>query len=955
MKISFIAKIHFGILSVLFLCSRMQAQELPGPTSTGQSPVNPPTAPNQIPNTGEAASPGTPAPTPSASTTGEQTMAPIVVTGSLIPTTDAEGAEPVIVVDSETIQKRAYQTATDILAHIPSNGSFSNPGTTSGNFAAGAAYASLRGLGPQATLVLVNGRRVSDYAAAANGQYPFVDLNSIPAQIIDRVEVLTEGSELYGSDAVAGVVNIITKDSIGDDNAQVDLYFGDTGSEDAFEQRYSVIGSLSSFDKNGTGIVSVDYEHQNAIFAQDREVSESANQSHNGGFDLRSGRTFPGQFINEGTDEFFSILPGTGNVPLTGTNSATDPNVDNNANALQPYDYNKDTSIMPEYDRYGVYANYAYNFYGGNVRPSIDFTYRHNHTDLQQAPGGTVVGDNGPTNIAGGISDVAGSPAFTVPTNNPYNATGQIIDIYAYRFTDLGPRIEKVDQDIFRTVPQVDIKISDDWNLNVGFNYNYTFVDDRNVNFPSATAFQNALNGTTFGTAYNPFTSEQGANSPAVINSLYATSYNRDTTSLIAGDFHFTGKLFDLPAGPVSVATGGEERVETYTQDYGPEDQAGTIIGSTIQRNTDADREDLSAYAEVKIPITSKKFNCPGFYDFSIDVSGRVDKYSDIGTTENPQVAVRWETVPGVVIRGSFAKTFRAPSLPELFAGGNQAVEEVTDPVGGIRDVTINGGGNPLLKPETAEVFTGGVAYSPKAIKNLLLTADFFKITYSDQIQQQDAQTLIDEGSSQVEHNPDGTISSITATYSNLSSTVVEGIDFGVGYAIGDSQGTWGQLSFQLNSTDMLDYITDDGTGAQNIVGQDSGGLGGYSRYRQDVSLTYDYRAFEFNVSDDFTSGYDDSTVVADGINRKVHDYNTTDVQASYTFDKDVEKIAPTGRGAPFDWRQLVSGTRFAFGINNVADVAPPFAANISEPLGYDPAYADPTGRFFYGEITRRF
>ena len=604
------AKIALPALALIafLLEGAVQGQELPGPASHSLTPVNPPVT-NAPPGTAGAAAP--------ASSSGtEQTMAPIVVTGSLIPTTDVEGAEPVTVIDSDTIQKRGYQSVADVLAHVPSNGSFSSAGKTSGNFAAGAAYASLKGLGPQATLVLVNGRRVADYGAPANGQYPFVDLNSIPAQIVDRVEVLTEGSELYGSDAVAGVINIITKQSIGDDNAQIDTYFGNTGSEDAFNQRYSIIGSLSSFDKNGTGIVSVDYEHQNAIFATDREISESADQTHNGGYDLRSGRTFPGQFQAEVTGDYFSILPGTGNVPLTGTTNAVDGNVDDGATALQGYDYNKGTSISPDITRYGVYMNYAYNFYGGNVRPSIDFTYRHNRTELTQAPAPTVIGDNGPTEIAPAGTPDAGSAVFIVPTTNPYNQTNQAIDIIAYRFTDLGNRVEVVNQDVFRTVPQVDIKLNDDWNLNVGFNYNYTYVNDQNVNFPSASAFQNALNGTTLATAYNPFTSVQGANNAALVNGLLVPSYNKDTTSLIAGDFRFTGKLFDLPAGPVTMAAGAEERVETYTQNYGPNDLSGDIIGSSIQLNIDSDREDTSEYVEVKIPVTQQEVQLPRLLRF---------------------------------------------------------------------------------------------------------------------------------------------------------------------------------------------------------------------------------------------------------------------------------------------------------------------------------------------------
>ena len=961
----FVFTSHFCVLSLVYLSSAsgLHAQALTPASSantTAGTPSGFPEEPNKLPSGGHPSSPAAETTSTGGTPTEDNTMAPIIVTGSVIPTTETEGAAPVVTVDSAEIERRGYQTVSDILRNVPANGSFSSPGTTSNAFAAGAAFVSLRGLGPQATLVLVNGRRVEDYAEPANGQYGFVDLNSIPTQIVDRVEVLTEGSALYGSDAVAGVVNIITKTSIGDDDGQLQAYFGNTQNRDAFEQRYSAIGSLSSFDKNGTGIVSVDYESQNSVLAQDEAFSQTANHAPQGGLDLRSGRTFPGQFQGENSGNYFSLLPGTGNVPLTATTAPADPNVDNDADALQGFNYNGSyTSIQPYTQRYGVYATYSYNFFGGDVRPSVDFNYRHNYTFLQEAPAGTVIGDDGPFEIVPNGPN-AGSAAFIVPTTNPYNQTGEPIDLVAYRFTELGPRIEETSQDSFRTVPQVDIRLGDDWTLNLGLNYDYAFVDDVNIGFPGAHEFQNALNGTTLATAYNPFTSELGAVPGNLADSLLVNSEQRDTTSLFGEDFRFNGKLFDLPAGPVQFAGGGEYRLERYNQSYGPNDLSGDVISSTIQRDTAASRKVLAGYVEVDIPITSKKFNIPGFYQVDLDVSGRVDKYSSFGSTENPQVKLRWEVIPGLVLRGSYATSFRAPSLPELFAGGNQAVEFVNDPVGGPRDVTVNGGGNPNLKPETAETFSAGVAYSPQQLKGLLFTGDFFKIRYTNQIQQEDAQDLIDENSPQVLHNPNGTIASVTATYSNLSKTIVQGVDAGVQYVIGDSMGKWGMLSFTLNGTWLLDYLTDDGTGLSENVGIDSNGLGGYPRYRQEAEITYDYRGFEFNVANNFSSGYDDSSVEQYDIFRKVDSVNTFDLQTSYTFDKDLDKVAPAAYAKGmlpfgFDWRQIVSGTKILFGVNNVYNSAPPFTADTSDTLGYDPTYADGLGRFFYVELSKRF
>ncbi len=953
-------------LWVVGLGARGQSQTTPAPA---------PAIPASMPATNAASSVTAPSgiTTGTASTSAPtQQMAPIYITGSAIPTTDTEGPSPVAVVDSQTIEQRGYQTVEDVVKNLPANGSFSNPGQTSGNFAAGAAYASLRGLGPQATLVLINGRRVSDYAAAANGQYAFVDLNDIPAQIVDRVEVLTEGTSIYGADAVAGVINIITKKNLGDEDGEVDSYIGNTDSYDAFEQRYTVMGNLSSFDKNGYGVVEADYEHQDSIFATDRQISQSADLVPLGGADLRSGRTYPGYFEGETSGDFFTVPAGTGDVPLTAAGEAADTAATTTFNT---FDYNPATSIVPDTTHYGVYMNYTYKFYDGNVVPNIDFSYRHNRTILTQAPGGYSFGDGdtGPTEISTGPNSLpevingAQGPVFQVPTTNPYNQTGEIIDIYSYRNVPLGPRIEDVNSEVFRVVPSLDLKLGDDWTLNTGFNYSYTFVDDENINFPSASGFQAALNGTTLATALNPFTANGSGLTPEVMSELTANSGNRDVSSLIAEDFRFNGKLYDLPAGPVQIAIGGEYRTQRYTTKYSDADLSGDVLSSSVQLDTAASQKDLSGYTEVAIPITSPAFNAPGFYAMDVHVAGRVDKYSQFGSTENPQVTLRWETVPGLVIRGGYSTEFRAPSLNELAAGGNQAFETVSDPVTGTApEVLVNSPGNPKLKPETAETFEGGVAYSPDFVKGLLVTADFFHIRYSNQIQQDSAQDLIDNNSPLVTRNGAGTITSVLATYENQpGSTTIDGVDMGIQYVIGDPYNGWGQLTFALNSTLNIDYVTPsiNGTTGQvqyvQNVGKDSGGVGPYSRYRQDTSITWDYQNFEFVVSNDFASGYDDTNGLNSDFNfveRSVANYTLFNLQSSYTFEKQaMAKWAPAPKSDGFDWRTILAGTRIAVGVDNVWDTQPPFTANSSDTLGYDPDYADPTGRFLYAEITKKF
>ncbi len=940
-----------GLAAVLFAVpfQRVTAQSAPAPSgATSAGPAAPAVSSSTAdgPVVANAASTGSTTP---------QEMEPIIVTGSAIPTTDTEGASPVSVIDSDTIQQRGYQTVQDVMRNLPQAGGESDSGLDANGFTPGASYISLRGLGPQATLILINGRRVAYYPAAGNGQYGFVDVSGIPVQIIDHIEVLTEGTALYGADAVAGVVNIITKKGLPDDeDGEADVYLGNTTHKDVFTQRYTAMGNLETFDKQGFGVVEIDYTHQDSQTAVDRSISSNANQEPNGGFDNRSGRVYPGLFFGETDMNEFTLNAATPNIPLTGTTPGTDPNV--SAFGPSPYNYNATTTTLPDSTRYGAYLNYTYKFYDGNITPNLDFQYQHNRTLSTSGPTGYSVfdGDAGPTEV----SPALGGPTFIVPATNPFNHTGEAIDILSYRFQPVGPRLEEIDSDEFRAVPSVDFKLGDGWTLNAGFNYSYSFLNDRGVGFINSQGFQNALNSTNPATAYNPFTSE-GNQSQAALKAITAEDGHTGTYSLLGEDFRLNGKLFDLPAGPVQMAFGGEYRIERYNQHYTDEEISGDVLGEAPQQDTAASRKALSGYTEVDIPMTSPAFNIPGFYSTDILVAGRVDKYSDFGSTENPQIRLRWEVIPGLVLRGGYSKSFRAPSLNEIGSGGNASYVFVNNPkyVNPITDSTIAQvtqitPGNPDLKPETAETFSFGVAYTPDAIKGLLLTADYFKIRYNNQIQNQDPQTLIDEGSPQVHYLPSGAISSIDVNYANLNNSYVEGFDWGANYVIGTPMDDYGQFTFNINATYYRKYIQDDGTGAADYVGTDTGGLGSYSRYRQDASITWSYRNFTFTVDNDYTSGYSDNVAASDaglyfggdyiGIPRNVAAWFVFNLQATYTFDKEVveHEIAPGPASGGFDWRKILEGTTLTVGCNNVYDEAPPFSADPNDTLGYDQSYA---------------
>jgi hypothetical protein len=235
---------------------------------------------------------------------------------------------------------------------------------------------------------------------------------------------------------------------------------------------------------------------------------------------------------------------------------------------------------------------------------------------------------------------------------------------------------------------------------------------------------------------------------------------------------------------------------------------------------------------------------------------------------------------------------------------------------------------------------------------------DLYKIRYKNQIQQISAQTEVDDNSALVIRDGAGDITSITAPYANLANSLIQGIDSGFTYSLGDSMKEFGKFTLEVEGSWTLNYLTQDAPGDpfEENVGQDSSGLGAYPRYRQTTTFTWDYRSLEFVAANDYVSGTEDSQAIdAVGnsiVNRKIGAYSYYDIQASYTFDeKDHDKWSPkTG----IDWMSWLDGTKITLGCDDVADSNPPSTLNYNNsPPGSDSTYADDRGRFVYGAIKK--
>ena len=279
----------------------------------------------------------------------EGELAPVVITGSNIPTVELEGPSPVVTIDREEINRSSAETVGELLRRLPQNNAGSYDEKFQNSFAPGSSGVSLRGLGMGYTLVLVDGRRVANYSMAQNQTATFTDLNGIPMSVIERVEVLLDGaSAIYGSDAVAGVVNIITRKDF--DGLQIDAGYSNSTHTDVGTQRYSITGGTTS--ENGSAWINLEYTQRNSSQMDDRPLSASANQVPNGGYDFRSSSGNPGSI---------KILPGSENgyesgfyqVPGDSTGTPTAEEIIA-APGINRFDYNPWMTLTPEAGRGGL-------------------------------------------------------------------------------------------------------------------------------------------------------------------------------------------------------------------------------------------------------------------------------------------------------------------------------------------------------------------------------------------------------------------------------------------------------------------------------------------------------------------------------------------------------------------------------------------------------------------------
>ncbi len=883
----------------------------------------------------------------------QETPQRVEVTGSSIKRIDGESALPVQVIDRKTIERSGAVNVEQLLQSITavaSSGGLTSS-SASGATTGGISAISLRGLTSLRTLVLLNGRRIAPYGIGFTGDSVSVDVNSIPLAAIERVEVLKDGaSAVYGSDAIAGVVNFILRSDYR--GGEVAVTAGDTTQGGASLKRGSVTWGFGDLSKDRFNVmVTGSFQKEGGLFGADREFAKSGINVPQGN-DVTSGNTFPANIV---------LLDNTGRTrnPAAGTcpgpYSVIDPL--NNPDNRCRYDPSPQVTLLPESERSSLFASAKF-----ALTPDIELfaeaSYNKNkiRTIIQPVP----------------ISD-----QFALPSNHPlFN-----VDPYnGFSTIQLHPSAKYYPTAYVRSLigptdPLPDILVR--WRANVsgnrditdtstapravfgvrgtaaGWDFDATFLHSQskvhesvNDGYPALTKILPLLNSGNV--------NFWGDNTADIVQQIRAANYvgpaydiNSKLQSLQA---KASRELTQLPGGPLGLAVGAEFRRESYLFDPAAAIQTGDISGYGGNfLVTDRTRDVKAAFAEVSVPITK---------ELEAGAAVRWDDYENVGSSTTPKLSLKWRPIKQVMLRGSATKGFRAPSLQDLYLPNTLTVTPpgLSDPdrcptTGGGNDcqtqfsTTI--GGNPALKPERSRSATLGLVLEPSA--NSSVSIDWFKYDVKDTITNGVPAAVILGDTAKYGYlitrgprdaafpNLPGPITSISGTNINLGETKVSGVDIDGRISFG--LGAMGKLNLSANGTYFIKYDTQnpDGTFTGNVDAVNAATGGVIPRWKHVISANWTRGDWDVTLTQNYQKHYTDLPSTVSGDTPTVGSYQTFDLQVAYTGVKNL---------------------RLMLGVRNLLDKDPPYTnagGQVSFQAGYDPQYADPRGRFIYAGLRYTF
>jgi iron complex outermembrane receptor protein len=835
-------------------------------------------------------------------TSAEAVPQRVVVTGSLISRTDLETAAPVQVITAQEIQRSGKTSVAELLTDLAANGQGTLGTGFSGAFANGASGVSLRGLTVGATLVLVDGHRLAPYPLSDDSQRSFVDVSSIPFDSIDSIEVLKSGaSSLYGSDAIAGVVNIKLKKNF--TGTRLSAESGDTQHGGGKTHRASFSTGIGDLETDGYNtFVSAEWRRQGNIKLTDRSQFGWDNRDwrSRGGNDLTLGvPTSVNSFLTP-TNSPFLYTPGPGTVNNAANFAFLDPSkcnytlykagscgVTDNTSFIQPETENINV-LVGMTKKLGADWELAFK---GSVFQRTSVNNRGNYYPTYSAStfaGNTVVGSGTATPGVNRIVSTLFAPGASVGAGfvNPLGANARL---YGY-IPDIDPNITQNNKSTTSRFA-LDLRGSAyGWDVNAAAGVTKVQLDIDYSGYVNRPALYNALNNGTWNVL--------GNNSPALVAEVSPEFSNKLESTLNYADLVGSRELMQLGAGPLALAGGlhWHKRVQNAP--------ASSLTANGLVANTSAfvigDETNTAAFAELQAtPIRNVE----------VHVAGRYDHFDTYGNSFTPSATIKWAPVKEFALRGTFARGFRAPNPAEVGnAGSIFTFNAINDPIlcaNGSRTTAGNVPGacnisptyvqttSPNLSPEKSKSFTLGLVAEP--VRGLTTTLDYYNIKINNQIVTSagndpsyvpvwvrapatpvDIATGVGTGTALGTPSV-GPIQYATSPYINAGSTKTSGIEADVGYRwrLANDLGT---VRANLSATHTFSYITEVAGTSYQLAGTQgpsviSGATGspkdraqfslGYTRGPLDVTATVNYTS-DFSTTDPSLGVTDCASTAAD-------------------------------------------------------------------------------------------
>ncbi|HET8816778.1 MAG TPA: TonB-dependent receptor [Pseudidiomarina sp.] len=895
----------------------------------------------------------------------------IQVVGSNIVGARAAGNLPVTILNAEDIANTGAVTGDELLRSIPQVGdiSFNNERTIGGvNDARGdVASINLRGIGTGNTLTLLNGRRLVLHPGTQTESFvpvTTVNSNTLPVAGLRRLEVLRDGAAaIYGTDAVAGVINYVLKDNV--EQSNLNVTYG--ASEGTSLDQLNINGStgFAFNDDKGHLTLSAALYSRSELPANERYYSRSK--------DLRDARGIPADFLGDSqlrntslsspwgifeTDSLgtFHVQPNT----MSGCVVQIDDQVCADQGSLSEnmrYDPSlEDQSMTSAVDRINVFAHMTH-----EVTDSMEFfgeaLYYKADSKRRREQNANLTAQR-----------------FTINADAAYNPFGEEVLLRNYRPVDVGPRRIEVEDTSYRLLAGLR-GFSGMWDWESAVLYSRADTLDMAYNRVDLNAFRAAINATDPAVAYNPFLGGDPANlttgvsrrNDAAVIAGIVTNVSRESESELAlWDFRISNPaIVSWYAGDVGLAAGVEFRHEGYADDRDPlldgstpfvDSATGEILndssvqGSSATPDSSGSRNVASAYAEVLVPL---------YHNVDMQLALRHERFSDVGSVTKPKIALSWLPSDSVQLRAAYSGGFRAPNLPQVVEQGVTRSNTRDDPVTGERySIAEVRGGNATLEPEESETLSYGIAFAPTT--HLLVTIDWWHIEQNGVVGILNSQThllydslLRSQGSRNeaVIRNDELEVVYVENTYNNLDVREIAGMDISVNY---DLDTNVGRFDFGINAANLRKFVQTPDPISQIVLDAQAAGnpavpidisvvgagdllaQNGNPEWRGNASVNWRWNQWGAGLRYNYVHDFMETSVTdSEGNMMPIQNWETADMYVDYRFSSGV-----------------LDNSRLRFGIRNIADKAPPTA---DESFGYFSNVHSNRGRYYYASWSWTF